>query len=155
VLYDYLDTPIGKLTIYSSENGIMRIDFPNDKHMKCDRGTNEFIDSCKKQLKLYFDGRLREFKIKLDIKGTDFQKLVWRELMRIPYGLYATYGEIARRIGKPNASRAVGNALNRNPIPIIIPCHRVIGADLTLKGFAGGLNVKEFLLRHEGIVFKT
>ncbi|MDK2805978.1 methylated-DNA--[protein]-cysteine S-methyltransferase [Thermoanaerobacterium thermosaccharolyticum] len=154
MLCDYLDTPIGRLMIYAGENGIIRIDFPRDRYMKCDRGTNEFIDSCKNQLRLYFDGELKEFKIKLDIRGTDFQKLVWQELMKIPYGFYTTYGEIAKRIGKPNASRAVGNALNKNPIPIVIPCHRVIGSDMTLKGFGGGLNIKAFLLKHEGIVFK-
>ncbi|HHV73410.1 cysteine methyltransferase [Thermoanaerobacterium sp. PSU-2] len=154
MVWDDLDTPIGTLRIYSSENGIARIDFPNEEHLQCLRGTNSFIADCKEQLRLYFKGRLKEFSVKLDLEGTDFQKSVWRELMKIPYGFYATYGEIARRVGKPNASRAVGNALNKNPIPIIIPCHRVIGSDMTLKGFAGGLNVKSLLLQHEGIAFK-
>nr|WP_209454134.1 methylated-DNA--[protein]-cysteine S-methyltransferase [Thermoanaerobacterium butyriciformans] len=140
--------------IYAGENGIIRIDFPNEEHSQCLRGTNLFIADCKEQLRLYFKGHLKEFSVKLDLEGTDFQKLVWRELMKIPYGFYATYGEIAKRIGKPNASRAVGNALNKNPIPIIIPCHRVIGSDMTLKGFGGGLNIKAFLLKHEGIAFK-
>ncbi|MDI3310839.1 MAG: methylated-DNA--[protein]-cysteine S-methyltransferase [Thermoanaerobacterium sp.] len=154
MLCDYLDTSIGMLKIYSSEDGITRIDFPNEEHVQCAIGTNSFIADCKEQLRLYFEGHLREFNVKLDLEGTDFQKSVWRELMKIPYGFYATYGEIAKRIGKPNASRAVGNALNKNPVPIIIPCHRIIGSDMTLKGFAGGLNVKSLLLQHEGIAFK-
>ncbi|SNX53983.1 methylated-DNA--[protein]-cysteine S-methyltransferase [Thermoanaerobacterium sp. RBIITD] len=154
MICDYLDTAIGKLTIYSNGKGICRIDFFYDENFECYRGKDMYIDDCKKQLKLYFEGQLKEFNVKLDINGSDFQKSVWKELMKIPFGSYATYGEIAKRIGKPNAKRAVGGALNRNPVPIIIPCHRVIGADGSLTGFGGGLPIKEFLLRHEGIAFR-
>lgn len=107
-----------------------------------------------KQLTEYFDGRRREFDLPVKTAGTDFQMLVWEELRRIPYGRTRSYGEIANAIGKPGAARAVGGACNKNPIAIIIPCHRVIGADRSLTGFGGGLEVKKRLLELEGIGFK-
>lgn len=101
------------------------------------------------QLRRYFEGALREFDVPLAPQGTDFQLAVWRELRRIPFGATLSYGELARRIHRPGASRAVGAANGANPISIIVPCHRVIGADGSLTGFGGGLAAKQFLLDHE------
>jgi O-6-methylguanine DNA methyltransferase len=104
------------------------------------------------QLREYFAGARRSFDVPLDLRGTAFQKSVWREVARVPYGGTVTYGEIARRIGKPKAARAVGGAVGANPVPIFIPCHRVIGASGALTGYGGGLDVKEDLLRLEGFL---
>ncbi|MCD4720161.1 MAG: methylated-DNA--[protein]-cysteine S-methyltransferase [Desulfobacula sp.] len=101
------------------------------------------------QLEAYFKGGLTRFDLELNIQGTDFQKTVWQELVRIPYGETISYGELAKRIKNPNASRAVGMANGKNPIPIIIPCHRVIGKNGSLTGFGGGLEVKKKLLELE------
>jgi methylated-DNA-[protein]-cysteine S-methyltransferase len=102
-----------------------------------------------RQLDQYFAGQRKEFELKLEFRGTDFQKRVWDELLKIPFGETRTYGEIARRLGNVNAMRAVGAANGRNPIPIIAPCHRVIGASGALVGFGGGLEVKEYLINFE------
>ncbi len=104
----------------------------------------------KAQLLEYFQGQRKTFDLPLMPDGTAFQKQVWTELLKIPYGETRTYSDIAIAIGRPNASRAVGNAINKNPIAIIIPCHRVIGKDGNLRGYAGGLELKEMLLRLEG-----
>lgn len=101
------------------------------------------------QLAAYFGGELTQFELPLRLDGTTFQQRVWQELREIPYGSTATYGEIAERLGSPGASRAVGLANNRNPVPIIVPCHRVVGADGALVGFGGGLPCKRWLLDHE------
>jgi methylated-DNA-[protein]-cysteine S-methyltransferase len=101
------------------------------------------------QLKAYFAGKLREFDLPLAPQGTDFQQRVWLALLRIPYGATASYGDIARAVGEPGASRAVGAANGQNPVAIIIPCHRVIGANGTLTGYGGGLPNKKFLLELE------
>jgi O-6-methylguanine DNA methyltransferase len=98
---------------------------------------------------VYFKGRRQKFSVPLLLQGTDFQKSVWRQLKKIPFGRTASYAEIAKAIGNPRAFRAVGNANNKNPIPIMIPCHRVIGSDGQLVGFGGGLWRKEWLLSHE------
>ena len=105
-----------------------------------------------KQLKEYFSGARKRFDLPLHVMGTAFQKRVWRQLCQIPFGQTASYKEIAEKIGKPKAMRAVGQANHRNPIPIIIPCHRIIGADGHLVGFGGGLDKKRFLLSHEGVL---
>jgi methylated-DNA-[protein]-cysteine S-methyltransferase len=104
------------------------------------------------QLKAYFAGRLRDFELHLRLDGTPFQRRVWEELLRIPLGATCSYAELARRIGRPGASRAVGAANGRNPIAIVVPCHRVIAADGTLGGYGGGLGRKEWLLEHEAAV---
>jgi len=102
-----------------------------------------------KQFEEYFSGKRRKFTLPLDLQGTAFDQKVWKATQKIPYGQVRTYKEIAKMIGKPNASRAVGNALGRNPIPIIIPCHRVIASDGTLGGYSSGLKIKKILLRLE------
>lgn len=102
----------------------------------------------------YFNGRLKQFTVQLDIKGTPFQKAVWDALQQIPYGCHTTYGEIAAQLKKPTASRAVGAAVGANPLPIVIPCHRVVGKNGRLVGYRGGLDVKAALLRLEGTLFE-
>jgi O-6-methylguanine DNA methyltransferase len=105
-----------------------------------------------REIELYFDGRLTEFKTPIDVsEGTPFQKSVWEKLLDIPYGGTATYGEVAEGVGKPGAARAVGNAVGANPIPIVIPCHRVLASN-GLGGYSGGINIKKDLLRVEGTI---
>jgi O-6-methylguanine DNA methyltransferase len=104
-----------------------------------------------RQLDQYFAGERRSFELEIDLRAAPFQQAVLRELARVPYGVLASYGELARRIGKPRAARAVGGALNRNPIPIVLPCHRVVGASGALVGYAGGLDRKRALLELEGV----
>ena len=101
------------------------------------------------QLESYFSGNRNQFDLPLAPAGTAFQQAVWSELTRIPFASTASYGEIASRVGRPKASRAVGAANGNNPLPIIIPCHRVVGSDGSLTGYSGGMDIKEFLLRHE------
>jgi methylated-DNA-[protein]-cysteine S-methyltransferase len=107
------------------------------------------IQECVSQIDEYFKGNLKQFSLKLQMQGTDFQKTVWQQLTKVAYGQTASYGEIAAAIGNPAASRAVGHANGRNPISIIVPCHRIIGTDGSLTGYGGGLWRKAWLLRHE------
>ncbi|NNG67453.1 methylated-DNA--[protein]-cysteine S-methyltransferase [Caldanaerobacter subterraneus] len=153
MIYKRFNSPVGVLTVFSSGKGICRIEFENEKFSLegFKEGSDFYIEECIRQLDLYFQKRLRNFDVKLDLQGTEFQMAVWEEILKIPYGSVVTYGEIARRIGKPKAARAVGQALNKNPIPIIIPCHRVIGSGGNLTGFGGGIEIKKFLLNHEGV----
>jgi methylated-DNA-[protein]-cysteine S-methyltransferase len=151
--YDFLDTPIGRLLLALDGEGLRHIDFESDRHptpigQDWERGRGA-LHEARAQLTAYFDGRLTRFDLPLAPQGTQFQQQVWLELLRIPYGETATYGDIARHIGDASATRAVGAANGRNPLPIVVPCHRVIGADGSLTGFGGGLPVKRFLLDHE------
>jgi len=114
---------------------------------------NDLSHQCKIQLNEYFNGERKTFDLPLDAKGTDFQQSIWRQLSTIPFGVSASYRDIAIAINNPKSMRAVGAANGRNPISIIVPCHRVIGADGTLTGYAGGLERKQWLLKHEGIEF--
>lgn len=147
-----LDSPIGRLSLLASDKGISEIRFAN--HLcplpKTKENKNQFLEAAGVQFKEYFAGTRRIFELTLDEGGTDFQRSVWAALRAIPFGETASYGAIAKAIGKPKAARAVGMANNRNPIPIITPCHRVIGSDGSLTGFAGGLDTKRWLLGHEG-----
>lgn len=149
-------TPIGTLRIVGGAGGVERIDLPNAAAGAPDPGWRERrrslpepLERAKRQLLEYFDGARRRFDLPLAAAGTAFQRRVWDELRRIPYGETISYGELARRIGRPTASRAVGAANGRNPLAIVVPCHRVIGADGALVGYGGGLPVKETLLAHE------
>jgi methylated-DNA-[protein]-cysteine S-methyltransferase len=151
--YDYLDTPIGPLLLVADEQGLRHIDFPRadqgeriQAHWRRDR---RFLAAAIEQLEAYFAGRLHDFDVALAARGTGFRKAVWNELVCIPYGETISYGELARRIGDPAASRAVGAANGANPLPIIVPCHRVIGSNGKLTGFGGGLPIKQWLLDHE------
>jgi methylated-DNA-[protein]-cysteine S-methyltransferase len=151
--YRYLNTPIGDLLLAGDQDGLSLIGFPKGKMRhdpKPDWIFNEkpFVEACR-QLDEYFSGKRKEFDLPLRLSGTDFQVRVLEELQQIPYGETTSYGDIAKRIGRPNAMRAVGAANGRNPIPIIIPCHRVIGKSGDLTGFGGGLDTKEALLRLE------
>lgn len=152
--YAYLETPIGTLLIAGDEEAVRRIDFP--KHGKASRPQCGWTESSRgpvgeavKQLREYFAGGRAEFDLPLAPEGTAFQRTVWRRLQDIPYGETISYGELAKRVGNPKASRAVGAANGRNPLPIVIPCHRVIGANGKLTGFGGGLPTKEALLALE------
>lgn len=149
----HYSSPIGILEISGSEMGISMISFL-DRIKEIDNTieTPNVLKECIKQLGEYFQGNRQQFDIKVDLQGTEFQKQVWLELMNIPFGKTASYHEIAQRIGSPNASRAVGLTNNRNKIPIVIPCHRVIGADGKLVGYGGGLWRKEWLLKMEGAI---
>ncbi len=148
---------IGIIEIIEKINGISEINFLKDDALllkKYQKKENESIltKKCKKQLEEYFSGKRKKFNIKLDIIGTDFQVKVWRELLNIAYGTTISYQEQAKRIGNIKAVRAVGAANGKNKIPIIIPCHRVIGKNNNLVGYAGGLYIKEYLLKLENIV---
>ncbi|MEQ1884422.1 MAG: methylated-DNA--[protein]-cysteine S-methyltransferase [Bryobacteraceae bacterium] len=152
--YAYLDSPIGPLLIAGDADGIHRIHFPkNGKAVKPEEGwvesTRGPVAEAIRQLREYFAGRRTDFELTLSPEGTTFQKSVWRKLQQIPYGETISYGELAKWVGNPNASRAVGAANGKNPIPIVIPCHRVIGANGTLTGFGGGLPIKKALLELE------
>ena len=154
--YHDFDTPIGTLRLVGGDGGIERIDLPNVAARVPDPGWSERrrppagpLREAKRQLLEYFDGERRDFDLPIAPAGTAFQRRVWDELRRIPYGETVSYGELARRIGRPTASRAVGAANGRNPLAIVVPCHRVIGADGALTGYGGGLPVKETLLAHE------
>ena len=143
------ESPVGALTILAEKKGIRAIKFGEDEEVKSTGKASEMTRRAVKELEEYFQGKRKEFTVPCVPEGTDFQKRVWEALTRIPYGVTRTYKEIAVEAGNPKASRAVGMANNKNPVPIIIPCHRVIGSDGKLTGYAGGLGVKEFLLNLE------
>ena len=152
-----LDTPVGTLTIAASRVGLRAVLWPGELDGRVRLGVvgdggaeaDEILDRTIGQLREYFDGTRQQFDLPLDPVGTDFQRLAWDVLRTIPYGRTMTYGEQAARLGDPNKSRAVGAANGRNPISIIVPCHRVVGSTGKLTGFAGGLDNKAWLLRHE------
>ena len=158
-----IDSPLGPLWLEADDRGLRRIDFADGKHARKNRGEdsavgetslnaesgNSILAKVILQLRDYFAGNLKDFDLTLAPEGTPFQRRVWNELLTIPYGKTISYGELARRIGNPDASRAVGLANGSNPIPIIIPCHRVIGSNGKLTGYGGGLPIKEKLLALE------
>ena len=151
--YCYLDTPIGELLVAGDDDGLGMVGFPEGSMRREPEpdwifNEKELAEACL-QLSEYFAGQRRRFELKLNPSGTEFQRQVLDELVKIPYGTTVSYSDIARRVGRPKAVRAVGAANGRNPIPVIIPCHRVIGADGDLTGFGGGLPTKEALLRLE------
>lgn len=151
--YCYINTPIGDLLLAGEGNALHLIGFPEGTMRRQPEADWIYSEQpfavAREQLTAYFDGQLKEFDLPLRPDGTEFQLAVLAELRKIPYGTTASYGEIARRIGRPKAVRAVGAANGRNPLPIVIPCHRVIGSGGELTGFGGGLPVKEHLLRLE------
>ncbi len=151
--YDIIESPICPILLAGNEEGLKHLVFlKGKKKMEILGGwvkNEEFFREAARQLEAYFSGKLESFDLKLAPEGTDFQKLVWKALCEIPYGETRSYKEIAVSVGKPRAYRAVGLANNRNPIAIIIPCHRVIGANGKLTGYASGLDVKVFLLKLE------
>lgn len=144
----YYESPIGLIEIKGTENAVTEIRFTDEK-MEVAESNFPVLQKSREQLDAYFSGRLKEFNVPLKFEGTDFQKQVWQELMQIPFGETATYGEIAKKIKRAKAVRAVGGANHNNPISIIIPCHRVIGSNGKLVGYGGGLWRKQWLLEHE------
>ena len=152
--YQYLETPIGKLLVVGKEGALSEILFENDgrpaEPASSWRESDAGLETILQQLREYFSGERSDFNLELCADGTEFQKRVWQELVHIPHGDTISYGELAARLGKPTASRAVGAANGRNPIPVVVPCHRVIGSNGSLTGYAGGMATKEWLLRHEG-----
>ena len=143
-------SPLGDLQLYSDGRHVVKIGFPGEALEAAREGNDPVLEACAGQLAEYFCGERRRFDLPLAPRGTDFQREVWRALGEIPYGETRSYAEIARAIGRPRAVRAVGAANGRNPLPIVVPCHRVIGSDGSLTGFAGGLNAKIYLLELEG-----
>lgn len=142
----HLESPIGPLTLTEEDGALIRLDFGK----KGQAGPETpLLAEARNQLEQYFSGSLRRFTLPLQPKGTPFQQKVWAALLQIPWGETRTYGQVAAMIGQPKACRAVGMANNRNPLPIFIPCHRVIGANGQLTGYAGGLPAKERLLSLE------
>lgn len=148
--YCYLKSPIGDLLLAGTEDGLCLISFPEGR-MRTEPKDDWIEDErpfkeARRQLTDYFDGKRKAFDLRLRPSGTTFQMSVLDELRNIPYGTTASYGEIARRIGRPSAARAVGAANGRNPLPIVIPCHRVVGSKGDLTGFGGGIETKKALL---------
>jgi methylated-DNA-[protein]-cysteine S-methyltransferase len=155
VSYRYIDSPVGPLLIAGDDAGVQLIEFQAPRHpfargAHWHQGDNDVLRLLQGQLAEYFAGRRHRFDLPLAPQGTEFQRQVWWELATIPFGATIIYADLAQRVGRPTATRAVGAANGRNPIPIVLPCHRVIGADGSLTGFGGGLPTKEFLLRLEG-----
>ncbi|MDN5203773.1 methylated-DNA--[protein]-cysteine S-methyltransferase [Fulvivirgaceae bacterium BMA10] len=145
----YCDSPLGLIEISATEKGIRSVGFV-EAQASFESSDNKHLSKCKKELEEYFNGERRNFTVSLDWKGTDFQKSVWDILMEIPYSKTISYMDIAKRLDNLKAIRAVGSANGRNKIAIIVPCHRVIGSDGQLTGYAAGLPRKEWLLKHEG-----
>lgn len=167
-----MDSAIGPLFLAATAQGLVALEFdarlpgqqsirPNPRDFRKQKKGFEFENSSRRmrpyltELEEYFAGKRREFTFPLDLRGTDFQLACWRALLAIPYGETRTYADIACAVGKPNAFRAVGMANNRNPIAIVVPCHRVIASDGTLCGYGGGLDVKRKLLELEGALTRT
>ena len=162
--YGTIETAVGTVYVGGSAEGVHRIEFARTSaeaarfldRLERDSGSTPVEDAAASraavdELRAYFAGKREAFDLVLAPKGTPFQQAVWRALLEIPYGSTATYGAIARRIGRPSAPRAVGMATGRNPISIIVPCHRVVGSNGTLTGYGGGLDRKEWLLALEGV----
>jgi methylated-DNA-[protein]-cysteine S-methyltransferase len=161
VAYDLVDTPIGTLLVAATDRGLCRIAYDAEPEREVDLLARAFgvrvlrstrpIDRARRQLDEYFAGNRQRFDLAVDLAlQADFNRRVLRELARVPYGEVVTYGELAARAARPRAARAVGTVMNRNPLPIVLPCHRVIGANGKLVGYGGGLDRKESLLRLEG-----
>ena len=152
--YDTLPSPLGTLCLVADDEGLREICFEHEQRPHADdhwqRDVARLAPACR-QLAEYFAGDRQQFELPLHPCGTPFQLAVWAELARIPFGAAISYADLARRIGKPTATRAVGAANGRNPIPIVVPCHRVIGADGSLTGYSGGLWIKQRLLALEGV----
>lgn len=153
--YQYIDSPVDPLLLAADEHGLRLIEFHTPRHPMARvsdwrEGDNTILQAARMQLEEYFAGTRTSFELPLAPHGTVFQKEVWHALADIAYGQTISYAQLAQRVGKPNAMRAVGAANGRNPLPIVLPCHRVIGADGSLTGFGGGLPTKQFLLELEG-----
>jgi len=145
--FGYYESPIGLIEISGTADAIRSLNFVEGHREGC--CSNRLVDQAVKEIKEYFHGNREQFDVPLDLQGTAFQEAVWQELLNIPYGSTASYGDIAKAIGNPKAVRAVGGANHRNPIALIVPCHRVIGSDGSMTGYGSGIWRKEWLLKHE------
>jgi methylated-DNA-[protein]-cysteine S-methyltransferase len=160
VRYDVVDSPVGVLHVASTERGLCRISYRGEGLE--DTLARQFgvrvlrspLDDVRRELDEYFEGKRRDFDLPLDLRVAPFHAAVLRELARVPYGRTETYGALAAKAGRPRAARAVGTVMNRNPIPIVLPCHRIVGANGSLTGYAGGLDVKRHLLQLEGVMLQ-
>jgi len=158
VRYDVVDSPVGDLLVAATERGLARIHFGSTGQEEelarvfGSRVLRSPIDDVRRELDEYFEGKRHEFDLPIDLRVAAFNEEVLRELARVPYGVTTTYGALAAKVGRPTAARAVGTVMNRNPIPIVLPCHRVLGANGSLTGYAGGLDVKLQLLQLEGAI---
>ncbi|WP_102794403.1 methylated-DNA--[protein]-cysteine S-methyltransferase [Bowmanella denitrificans] len=149
--YQYLHSPIGLVEIAATHSGLCAIKFVETQRF--DTQPTRLLDKAVTQLDEYFQGKRRQFELPLAAPGTEFQQQVWRALQTVDFGQTASYAQIARRIGNPAAVRAVGAANGKNPISILVPCHRIIGSNGTLTGYAGGIERKAWLLQHEQAQF--
>jgi methylated-DNA-[protein]-cysteine S-methyltransferase len=140
------NSPFGEITVISTIGGIISLNFSKSAN------SNTHKTEIQNQLDEYFSGTRRNFNLKLNLQGTAFQKKAWQAMLQIPYGKTTTYGEIANKIGHPKAARAVGMACNKNPVIIIVPCHRILGASGKLTGYSAGLDKKQWLIEHENCI---
>ena len=158
VRYDVIDSPVGELLVAATERGLARIHFGyagQEEELARTFGLRVLrapVDEVRRELDEYFEGKRQVFDLPLDLRVADFNHVVLRELALVPYGVTTTYGTLAAKVGHPRAARAVGTVMNRNPIPIVLPCHRVVGANGSLTGYAGGLDRKLQLLQLEGAI---
>jgi methylated-DNA-[protein]-cysteine S-methyltransferase len=156
-----VSSPIGKLVLIANEEGLAAVLFDKDRKPRhipspvAKAARHPILDKAEKQLHEYFSGKRKDFDVPLVPTGTAFQRKVWKSLQSISFGKTLSYGGLAQKIRQPKAARAVGMANNRNPLPIIIPCHRVIGSSGKMVGYGGGLKVKAYLLKHEGLTVKA
>ena len=162
VAYDLSDSPVGGLLLAATDRGLCRIAYRPEEaldELAADFGVRVLripkrLDRVRRELDEYFSGKRRDFDLETDLTPVpEFHRLALRELALVPYGQVTTYGALAAKVGRPSAARAIGGAMNRNPIPIVLPCHRVVGSSGKLVGYAGGLDRKEILLRLEGALF--
>ena len=159
ILCRRIDSPVGPLMLAAGDDGLRHIEFRENRHpanrSDWHGGDSPVLPAAEAQLREYFAGERRAFDLPLAPRGTPFQLQVWQALAGIPYGSTVSHAQLAQAVGNPEAMRAVGAANGRNPLPIVLPCHRVIGADGSLTGYGGGLARKAWLLRHEGAQFKS
>jgi methylated-DNA-[protein]-cysteine S-methyltransferase len=161
VRIDEIDSPVGALKVAATARGLCRISYAADgweEQLARTFGVRVLrspLDDVRRELDEYFEGSRRAFDLPIDLRVAPFHEDVLRELARVPYGRTDTYGALAARVGRPRAARAVGTVMNRNPIPIVLPCHRIVGANGALTGYAGGLDVKRRLLELEGASFRA
>jgi methylated-DNA-[protein]-cysteine S-methyltransferase len=161
VRYDVTESPVGELFLAATDRGLCRISYRvegQDEELARVYGVRVLrvpLDAVRRELDEYFEGERREFDLPLDLRVAPFHEAVLHELARVPYGRTETYGALAAKVGRPRAARAVGTVMNRNPIPIVLPCHRIVGANGSLTGYAGGLDVKRALLELEGAMLPS
>jgi methylated-DNA-[protein]-cysteine S-methyltransferase len=161
VRYDVTESPVGELFLASTDRGLCRISYRvegQDEELARLFGVRVLrmpLDAVRRELDEYFEGERREFDLPLDLRVAPFHEAVLHELARVPYGRTETYGALAAKVGRPKAARAVGTVMNRNPIPIVLPCHRIVGANGSLTGYGGGLDAKRALLELEGAMLPS